>query len=417
MFDRYVNNIHNSFLTNSFYLYLSYFSDYLLALFFLPFIATRLGTTNFGQIALAQAFGVFMVLFFEFGSSVMATREVSIIKENKISLKFFISKILTFKILLLPVGIIISLFSIIFVPVFSFNPFYVLIVMVGAFFQGVSPVWFFLGIEKMKKVAISKMIFRLFGFILILFFVKNPGDGWIVLASYSLMSALISLYLIYKMIIKIGFFNLATPIQSFEIYYKSKFSFILTIIPIINQTLTTIILSIYISPVQLGLYLGANRIYRAFNSLFGPLSQSFFPKLSSNIHQSNFSSLKLIKNYLLLMLAIGLTLLLIIFFFSEHIILLFLGKDYLSSNIILKIFGIVIPLTAISNVFGRQWLLAIKKDYFYTITQLISSLVSFTFFIFSLSKIGIISAPISLIVFEITSILMIVFYWCFKNAF
>ena len=205
--------------------------------------------------------------------------------------------------------------------------------------------------------------------------------------------------------------------KSFEIFQKSKFSFIITIIPIINQFLTTIILSIIINPVQLGLYLGANRIYRAFNSLFGPISQSFFPKISSAVYQNkNYFNL-LIKNYLFLMLAIGLTILVVISLFSEHIILLFLGKDYLPSNQILKIFGIVIPLTAVSNVFGRQWLLAIKKDYFFTITQLVSSLISFLFFIFFISNLGVISAPISFIIFEITSILMIAIYWCFKNAF
>ena len=161
-----------SLINNSFYLYLSYFADYILTLFLLPFIARTIGAVEFGKIGLTQTFGLLIILFMEFGSSLMATREVAKIKDDHIGLKKFVEKLTTFKIFLIPIALLASLLSIIYVPIFNNNPHYVTIVVFGAIFQGITPTWYFQGIEKMKKIALSKLIFRLVGFALIVLFIK-----------------------------------------------------------------------------------------------------------------------------------------------------------------------------------------------------------------------------------------------------
>ena len=49
-------------------------------------------------------------------------------------------------------------------------------------------------------------------------------------------------------------------VKTKEIFLKSNLSFFITIIPIIYQNISVIILSLFVSPLQLGLYYGANRI-------------------------------------------------------------------------------------------------------------------------------------------------------------
>ena len=123
--------LENKILSNSFYLYLSHFADYILLLIFLPFIAHSLGVEEFGKISLAQTFGIFIILFFEFGSSLVLTREVSVKKENRLELDLLISKVFLFKLLIVPVAIIIGLLTISIVPIFNANPSYLLIVSIG----------------------------------------------------------------------------------------------------------------------------------------------------------------------------------------------------------------------------------------------------------------------------------------------
>ena len=72
----------------------------------------------------------------------------------------------------------------------------------------------------------------------------------------------------------------------------------------------------------------------------------------------------------------------------------------------LRIFAYVLPLTAISNSIGRQWLMYINKDLFYAISQLVASLIAFTLFLILVQTYGIFAMPISLIAYEAISILI-----------
>ena len=214
-----------------------------------------------------------------------------------------------------------------------------------------------------------------FRFIIIVFYVKSPTDGWIILVSYSLTSALICLYLYFKIIKKQGPLILNRPYRTKFIFTKSIPSFLITIIPMIYQNISVMVLSIFVNPIQLGFYYGASRVYRAFNTLYSPISQAFFPIISSLDNKNKTESILLIQKYLFLTTIIGLFFFLINFLFAEQIIKILLGNEFSGSNNLLRIFCFVLPLTAISNALGRQWLMVINKDTFYSTVQLFSSLI------------------------------------------
>ena len=48
-----------------------------------------------------------------------------------------------------------------------------LIVVIGSILQGLSPNWYFQGVEKMKVLALSKFFSRILGFIIIFFYFFN----------------------------------------------------------------------------------------------------------------------------------------------------------------------------------------------------------------------------------------------------
>lgn len=397
----------NKLFTNSFYLYLSDFSDYLLAIIFLPFIVGVLGPEAFGRIGLAQSFSILIILFLEFGFSLMAIREVARKKDNNNQIKIFLGKTVTFKLILVPIAVFLSFPIVIIMPISLELS---LIAFSGAVFQGLSPSWYFYGIENMKKIALSKIIFRSLCFLLIFLFIDSPDDGWIVLLSYSLSSLLICLFLFVEIFKKVGKFSLAHPLKTMEIFKKSKFSFFVTILPIIYQNANMIFMSLILNPVQLGLFYGVRRIYTAFNTLFGPIGQAFYPKLSALSMTNKQSEKKLILKLLLLMIMIGFFFFGLIALLSKEMILILLGKEFLSADTTLKLFGLVLPLTAISHVLGRQWAMIRNEENYLFIAQLISSLLGFTVFIILFENLGILSFPISLIVYELSSIIMLIIF-------
>ena len=263
----------HTFLSNSLYLYLSYFSDYLLAIIFLPFVSRALGAVEFGKVGIAQTLGILIILFVEFGSPLIATRKISRIKSDRVSLKNFVSEITTFKICLIPI-VWLSL-NYCFYTNFENLKLYVFF---GSLFQGIAPIWYFHGIQNMRIIALTKLIFRLIAFIIIFYFVKNSNDGWIVLSAFSFSSGLICFFLYFLMFKQIGVIKLKFS-NSINLLNKSIPSFLITIFPIIYQAISIFIMSIFISPIQLGFFFGANGGC-ALNALFGQC-QAFYPIIAS----------------------------------------------------------------------------------------------------------------------------------------
>ena len=99
-----------------------------------------------------------------------------------------------------------------------------------------------------------------------------------------------------------------------------------------------------------------------------------------------------------------------IFLFAEKISLTLLGPEFQGSEALLKIFAIVLPLTAITNTIGRQQMLVEMKEKKLLNVLILSLIFSIIFVFFSISFLGLNTLAYSLIIFEVSSILLILFY-------
>lgn len=394
---------------NSIYLYLSHFADYILILAFLPLIANALGPSEFGKIGLAQTYGLMIAVIVEFGTSLIATRKVARIKNDKSELKQFASKVTSSKLFLIPVIILIFMILINSNPILIENPNYLFYSVVGAFFQGSSPIWYFTGLERMKAVSVYKFISRLIGFFLIYCFVNSPNDAWIVLVSFSLSSIIFCLFSYYVLIRDLGYLKLEFNLKSICLLSDSKYSFYITLVPLALQSIMMFCLSLIVNPFQLGIFYGANRIYRAFNTLFGPLSVAFFPFISTKYNNQK-ELFSLLKKYFILLFSFSLFLVLLNFILAEKLTFYLLGNSFQQSSDLLKVFSFVLPLTAITNALGRQWLLALNHDKKYFTTLFLALIVALTVFVVTINEIQVFAIPIALITFELFSIIILIFH-------
>jgi PST family polysaccharide transporter len=395
-------------LKNSFYLYLSHFADYLFSILILPFIARILGPNELGHVVLAQTFGLLILIIMEFGFSLTATREVAILKDQKEALNKYLGKVFSFKLLLIPVFILLSFILIKIFPIFPIKTHYIFIVLIGSIFQGMVPTWFFQGIERLKIVAFSKVFFRGIGFIIIFMFINEEQDGWIVLIVHTITSGLIFTYFIYSMLKIVGKIKLSKIRYLNVIWNNTAWVFLLSIIPVIFQNSAAFLLELKLSSLQLGLYFGAFKIYRSFNTLYGPIGQAVYPRLISLNAENKVVSIKLKWKFFWVLLSMGLFFCFILIFFSKSIILILLGNDYLEASKTLQLFGLVLPLTAISHVLGRQWMLVQRNEKKYSIILIIGLIISFIFLILTIENLGAKSVPVSLMLYELSTILMII---------
>ena len=77
------------------------------------------------------------------------------------------------------------------------------------------------------------------------------------------------------------------------------------------------------------------------------------------------------------------------------------------STTTLKIFAIVLPLTAISNVLGRQWLMISGNENQYAKILMMSCLIGVLSIFILIKSYGILAIPISLIIYELLTIILI----------
>ena len=197
----------------------------------LPFIARKLGPQSLGEVALAQTFGIFCLLFMEFGFSLTATRKVATLRENKEKLRSFIEQSFSFKIASMPILFLVAVIIAWGFPVFQQKPHFIFLVLLGSIFQGVAPTWYFQGIERLSQVAYSKILFRIIGCGFIFSLVKTPDDGWLVLAGYSTTSVLICVYLFKKMKNEIGKIHFVKLRDSLALWREYKWGLFITTIP------------------------------------------------------------------------------------------------------------------------------------------------------------------------------------------
>jgi len=113
------------------------------------------------------------------------------------------------------------------------------------------------------------------------------------------------------------------------------------------------------------------------------------------------------KKLLWIMTAAGFLFFVIIYFLTEPIIFILLGEEFLFAVSTLKIFAIVLPLTAISHVLGRQWLMIRENDKQYAKILLISSIMGVISIFVLIRSYGILAIPISLITYELITIILI----------
>ncbi|WKZ70630.1 MAG: flippase [Melioribacteraceae bacterium] len=333
-------------------------SNYVIPLITFPYLVRVLGPTNFGLANFAFAFLVYFNTVIEFGFNFSSTREIAQLKDdkNKINQLFnltFFSKI----ILLIPISILyFILISII--PFFSENYLIYTIAFLSIIGNLLFPVWFFQGIEKMYYITIFNIFFRIIGVVFIFLFVIEEKDLITYLLITSGVLVLTGAFSIY-FLLQQKLVDLAIPkFASIKQHLSEGFNlFSSQYLIMLYTTSNTFILGLISGNTAVGFFTGADKIRSAVQNIGGIAGQTIFPHISNLFRESKVSTIKFLKKYLIVIGIPAFLLSTFLFLFSEELILLILGEQYLSSVQILKWLAYLPFIIFLSNVFGIQFML------------------------------------------------------------
>lgn len=350
-------------------------ATYVFPLVTIPYLARVLGVTGWGLVAFAQAFGAHVALLVEYGFPLSATREVSRHRCDNERLAEITAGVLGAKGVFAILGLAAALGARWLVPIFRSHPDLLWASTFWALAQAFNMMWLFQGLERMKLVAGLDFSAKAVATTGIFLLVRTPSDGWKVLVLQglgALVSFLVSLWFAYRYVpFRVpGSPTVASAIRmGWSMFvFRSSASF--------YTVGNAFILGLFVSPVFVGYYAGAEKISRAFISLLNPMTQTIFPRISHLIHTAREQAIRLARTSLIVMGLGGCFMGALILMFAPIMVRIILGHVYAPAVPVLRIFSLLPPLIAVSSVLGIQWMLPMGLDRAFNTIILLAGVVN-----------------------------------------
>lgn len=337
------------------------FANYLLPLVSLPFLARVLGPEGWGLLAFVQSFAQYLSLLVEYGFTLSATRLASQHRDNREKLADLLGGVSGAK-LVLAIGAV-SLTALIspWIPNLSQDSLLLWSGVFWAIMLGFSPVWFFQGLERLRLVAGLEVFTKLVALILIFALVRTSTDAWKVLflqGSASAFASGLALWLAYR---EVGF-RWPSARRTQEALRSGWSMFFFRGAVSLYTVGNVFILGLFVSPELVAYYAGAERLTKAFMGLLEPVNRTFFPRLSHMLKQDAQSAAQLAWRVVWVMGLVGVVGAFLVAWLAPWIVRLLLGDGYEESVSIMRILVLLLPMIALSNALGIQWMLALGLD-------------------------------------------------------
>ncbi|HDT1828690.1 TPA: oligosaccharide flippase family protein [Klebsiella quasipneumoniae subsp. similipneumoniae] len=338
---------------NIVWLTITQISSYVFPLLTLPYLIRVLGMNVYGVYAIVLAFSQYLLLLVDFGYNLTATREVALVKEDKIELsKVFWTTMLS-KLFLCILGFVSTI-----TVIFFYNTQFILLSVVAYFSvlgNAFFPVWLYQGLEKMRFLSIVSVISRSIVLLCTFIFVKNPYDLNYAVIVYGLT------YIVPSIILNFNIWKqklIVLYIPSFvEVYNSLKISFPIFVSNFAISFYTnfnSILLSKYESISVVGSYYSADRVRIAAQTLLSPISQAIYPRVcDSQKKKKNKELLKFGFRFVLVGVFISIGVAIFSFTFSN----MYFGHENTYAPKFLMMMSPIIGIVSIAMVFGH-WFMA-----------------------------------------------------------
>jgi PST family polysaccharide transporter len=136
------------------------------------------------------------------------------------------------------------------------------------------------------------------------------------------------------------------------------------------------ILGLFVSPQLVGYYTGAEKISRALVGLLNPISQTLYPRLSHLVSRAQDRAARLARISVVVMGGAGTAIGIVVFLLAPLIVYLILGNGFAPAVPVLRVLSALVPLVALGNVLGIQWMLPLGLDRAFNTIILLAGLIN-----------------------------------------
>lgn len=397
-------------LKNFSYLGLLQIFNLIIPLLTYPYLLTTLGRETYGLIVFAQAVISYLVILVSFGFNKIATKEVSIHRNDSEKLTEIISAVFIIKGIIFMASFLFLYLILHFIPQSRGYEILFYLSLWLCLYEWIFPLWYFQGIERMKYITFTTLVSRVI-FVGLIFLLIKTKEDYLYLPIINGIGALIAgFFSVYIVFIKhkVGF-----KLQGINVLLKYAKESIAILISDIS-----IILYLSTNKIIVGSFLGMNEVAyydlgeKIINFLRLPiliLGQAIFPKISK---EKNKNFVKKIAKVSILGSCIIYALVLI---FGSSIIYILGGSEMSPTLPILWILGLTIPFIAMSNIFGNQLLVSFGYLKSFGMVVIMASILYFIIIgtMWAIEGITLIRISVITVIIE-AFVALYCFYYCVK---
>jgi PST family polysaccharide transporter len=329
-------------------------SNYIAPLLVVPYLTRVLGTSMFGTVAVTLAAIQFIYVITDFGFSLSATRDIALNSGDKRYVANKISAVWSAKIFLLAIGgAVLILAPRLVGRLHMYAPFF-LAAIPAVFAMAFQPIWFFLGVQRMKNVTIYMVATKALYVVLVLLLVHSSADALRVVYCWGgaqLLGLAVSVHLVFAEGYRIGqstFGECVHELKASAQFFWSRLSVAA------YTTLNTVIIGT-LGAVPAAHYSVCEQAFNAGKSVTAPVNTALYPYMTKHKDWRLFTRLLIVIGTIL---AVGCS---IVGIFAGPLLGFVFGQEYAASAPVLAVFCAVVFINYFGVTFGYAAFSALEK--------------------------------------------------------
>ncbi len=328
-----------------------------------PYLLNVIGNTEYGKWVFSQVFIQYGIVSISYGFQFSATKELSRSSSSYEQSRLFFSVFYT-KILIAILYTIFYLAIVVSIPKIREESLLFLFGIGVIWGQAFMPIWFFLGVERMKFISLTNFVAKLIIAVSIFIMIRHTYQYIFINLIYSvgnILAGLISFgFAIYKFKIRFVAINKNDIIRQFKSGWNV---FISTFFINLYRNANTFILGFTTTYDFVTFYNIAEKIIKALQAIINPLSQALFPhfsKRSTKISPDKFKNeiLRLSKYYFIVLFLISIAIIML----APLGIRLYLGYEDINIIQDLRIMSFIVVFGGINYLLGFVGMVNMEKE-------------------------------------------------------
>jgi len=328
-------------------------TNFIFPLITIPYIVRVIGPEKFGILSFAEALNYYFILITDYGFNITGTQQISLERDNLVNRNNIFASIFSVKLILMFGCILLLLLLVLVFPsIRDYSSIYLLyfLTVPGNILLSY---WFFLGMEEMHYLNYPNLISKIGYTVFIFLFLHKESDFYLVplfYGSFIILGGSVSCALILK---KFSVKWKTPSIGDIKDCFKNGWSIFISTFSInLYRRSNVFILGLVASNDAVGFYSAGEKIVKALQSAFEPITQAFYPFIARRKKVSARQAIRSIF-FLIKWLGGGTSILAILMImFASPLTVLVLGDKFLPTVAVLRIAAFVISIGVLNYIIG-----------------------------------------------------------------